>query len=192
MLPAAAGSTNATSQRHVEVLIEELKLAGTRAVSTPGVDEPANKKEDDLTSAALNPELASAYRALAARCNYIAVDRADAQYAIKELCRDMSTPTEASWSELLRVGRYFLGKPRAVVMFEWQPTASVIDIFTDANWAGCKTARKSTSGGVAMVERCCVKSWSKTQGTIAQSLAESELIATVRGATEAIGLVASS
>ena len=40
-----------------------------------------------------------------------------------------------------------------------------------------------------MVGRCCVKSWSKTQGTIAQSSAESELIATVRGATEAIGLV---
>ena len=67
--------------------------------------------------------------------------------------------------------------------------ASVIDIFTDANWAGCKTERKSTSGGVSMVGRCCVKSWSKTQGTIAQSSAESELIATARGATEAIGLV---
>ena len=70
-------------QRHVEVLIDELKLAGTRAVSTPGVDEPVNKKEEELTSAALNPEMASAYRALAARCKYIAVDRADAQYAIK-------------------------------------------------------------------------------------------------------------
>ena len=40
-----------------------------------------------------------------------------------------------------------------------------------------------------MVGRCCVKSWSKTQGTIAQSSAESELIATVRGATEGIGLI---
>ena len=67
--------------------------------------------------------------------------------------------------------------------------ASVIDIFSDAHWAGCKTARKSTSGGDAVLGRCCVKSWSKTQGTVAQSSAESELIATVRGATEGIGLI---
>ena len=40
-----------------------------------------------------------------------------------------------------------------------------------------------------MIGRCCVKSWSKTQSTIAQSSAESELIATVRGATEGIGLI---
>ena len=39
-----------------------------------------------------------------------------------------------------------------------------------------------------MFGRCCVKSWSKTQGTIAQSSAESELLATVKGATEGIGL----
>ena len=36
---------------------------------------------------------------------------------------------------------------------------------------------------------CCVKSWSKTQATIAQSSAESELIASVKGATEGLGIV---
>ena len=40
-----------------------------------------------------------------------------------------------------------------------------------------------------MVGRCCIKSWSKSQSTIAQSSAESELLATVRSATEGIGLV---
>ena len=36
---------------------------------------------------------------------------------------------------------------------------------------------------------CCIKSWSKTQNTVAQSSAEAERIATVKGATEAIGFV---
>ena len=40
-----------------------------------------------------------------------------------------------------------------------------------------------------MVGRCCIKAWSKTQSTIAKSSAESELLATVRGATEGIGLI---
>ena len=137
----------------------------------------------------LEADKASLYRAFAARCNYIGDDRADAQYAIKELCRRMSAPTQQSWTRLVRLWRYLLGRPRAVIRFLWQQMAKVIDIFSDANWAGCKTARKSTSGGVAMLGRCCVKSWSKTQGSVAQSSAESELIATVRGATEGIGFI---
>ena len=66
---------------------------------------------------------------------------------------------------------------------------SSVDVFTDANWSGCRQARKSTSGGCIVFGSACVKSWSKTQATIAQSSAESELIASVRGATEALGLV---
>ena len=101
----------------------------------------------------------------------------------------MSVPTQSSWVLLQRRGRYFLGRPRAIIEFDWQPDATHIDIFTDANWAGCKTARQSTSGGVAMVGRCCIKPWSKTQRTIAQSSAESELLATDRGATEGVGYI---
>ena len=40
-----------------------------------------------------------------------------------------------------------------------------------------------------MMGTSCVKSWSKTQATIAQSSAESELIASVKGATEGLGIV---
>ena len=35
----------------------------------------------------------------------------------------------------------------------------------------------------------CFKSWSKTQDTVAQSSAESELIASVKGAAKALGIV---
>ena len=43
-----------------------------------------------------------------------------------------------------------------------------------------------------MLGRCCIKTWSKTQGSIAQSSAESELLATVRGAAEGLGLISLS
>ena len=93
---------------------------------------------------------------------------------------------------LLRLGRCFLGKPRAIILFSWQPEATCFDIYINANWAGCHKVRKCTSGGVVMLGRCFVKTWSKTQATIAQSLAESELLATVRGAAEGIGLISLS
>ena len=101
----------------------------------------------------------------------------------------MSSPTAASWKKLVRLGRYFLGKPRAVILFNWQPEATCIEIYTDASWTGCHKVRKSTSGGVVMLGRCCAKTWSKTQATIAQSFADSELLATLRGAAKGIGLV---
>ena len=174
-------------QRHVEVLVEELGLRDAKSLSSPGVE--GEKPIEVVESPPLGPEKASHFRALVARGNYIAVDRADAQYAVKELCRDMSAPTEESWIALIRLVKYFLGKPRAILEFHWQEEVTKIDVFSDANWAGCKKVRKSTSGGVVMYGRCCIKTWSKTQATIAQSSAESELLATVRGAAEGIGLI---
>ena len=63
-----------------------------------------------------------------------------------------------------------------------------MEIYTDANWAGCGVARESTSGGVACIGGHCIKTWSKTQAVIAKSSAESELFAVVRGACEGLGL----
>ena len=40
-----------------------------------------------------------------------------------------------------------------------------------------------------MLGKCCIRSYSKTQNTIAQSSAESELIGTVKAATEALGII---
>ena len=88
-----------------------------------------------------------------------------------------------------RFGRYLLGRPRAVASFNWQRATDVLDIYSDANWGGCKTSRKSTSGGTAFWGSCCLQSYSNTQGTIAQSSAESELIAIVKAVCEALGTV---
>ena len=49
--------------------------------------------------------------------------------------------------------------------------------------------RKITSGGVDILERCCIETWSKTQAIVAQSSAEVELLAMVRGAAEGLGLI---
>ena len=132
---------------------------------------------------------ASLYRAVVAIANYIAQYRPDLQYAFKELCRRMSDPSEACLTKLKRLGRYLKGQPRAVSMFLWQEAQISLDVFTDANWAGCKASRKSTSGGAILLGSHCVRSWSKTQNTIAQSSAESELIAIVKAASEALDMM---
>ena len=62
--------------------------------------------------------------------------------------------------------------------------------YSDADWAGCKATRKSTTGGCVMVGEHAIKGWSRTQSLVALSSAESELYATLKASAEALGLIA--
>ena len=84
------------------------------------------------------------------------------QFPVTELCCCMSAPDVDAWSKLKRLVRYLVGRPRAVMKFDWQATPEVLDVYSDANWAGCKVSRKSTSGGTLMWGKVCLKSYSKT------------------------------
>ena len=106
-------------QRHVEIILEELRLKDCKTLSTPGIEESLKKSdaEEELEAELLNPAATTQYRALTARANYLSQDRAEIQYAVKELCRSMSAPTLASWERLKRLARYLAGQPRVVSLF---------------------------------------------------------------------------
>ena len=156
-----------------------------KAISTPGVE--GKEEEDTEEDYKLSGESATHYRAIAARLNYLSTDRPDIQYATKECCRDMANPTSGSQRRLMRIARYLVGKPRLVWRFDMQGYVGIVEAFSDANWAGCRTSRKSTSGGGLMVGSHPIKSYSKTQAVIAKSSAESELYGIVRATCEALG-----
>ena len=105
-------------QRHVEIILEQLELTEAKPLSIPGVEEimeaSAGCGKEESKSPPLGAEQASLYRAITARANYIAQDRPDVQYAVKELCRRMSDPSEADFSRLKRLGRFLRGKSGAV------------------------------------------------------------------------------
>ena len=65
---------------------------------------------------------------------------------------------------------------------------TLLDIYTDSDWAGCKRTRRSTTGGCALFNGCLVKSWSTTQALIALSSGEAELYGVVRASAEGLGL----
>jgi hypothetical protein len=174
--------------RHAELVVEQLGVQDLPSLSAPGIDcvEADAGDEDDIELDAVKAKL---YRGIAARCKHLAVERPELQFAVKELCREMSRATIGSRSKLVRVGRYLKGHPRLVWMFDLQVLLTVVDVYSDANWAACRRTRKSTSGGVAMLGSHVLKTWSKTQSVIAQSSAESELYAIVRASTVALGVL---
>ena len=129
------------------------------------------------------------YQSVAARINYLAMDRPDLQYASKETMRKMSAPTEDDELKLKRIGRYLIGRPRLVLRIPWAATPRHLLVYLDSDFAGCAATRKSTSGGAIMWGDVCLKSWAKTQPTIDLSSGEAELAAVVRGAAEGLGFL---
>ena len=62
--------------RHAETLIEAMGLQEAKSLSTPGSKELAKEDAEEMTRADQTN-----YRAMAARCNYLSLDRPDIQYA---------------------------------------------------------------------------------------------------------------
>jgi hypothetical protein len=110
------------------------------------------------------------------------------QFATKEVARGMANPTVSDWGRLKHLVRYRIGSPKVVQCFEWQDRPTRITCFADSDWAGCRETRKSTSGGGVVVGSHTLKTWSRTQSTVAISSGEAELYAAVKGAAELLGL----
>ena len=91
-----------------------------------------------MSSQPLSAGASTQYRALTARANYMSQDRADIQFAFKELCRSMSAPDHNAWERSERLAKYLAGKPRAVSSYPWQRQTGTLDAYSDANWAGRK------------------------------------------------------
>ena len=92
-------------------------LDGTnKPVTTPGIRRDEELGDDQELS---GPD-ATAYRAMVARGNYLAQDRSDIQFTIKELSRTMASPTIGDWKDVKRLARYLSDKRRVRVRFGYQ------------------------------------------------------------------------
>ena len=127
-------------------------------------------------------------RSLAARANYLALDRPDIAFATKELCRAFASPNQQSFLALKRLGRYLTGARRMVWQFRFQPSTDILVTSVDTDFAGCLSTRRSTSGGVSQRGTHLLKHWSSTQTTVTLSSAEAELNGICRGASTGLGL----
>ena len=136
----------------------------------------------------LNAQEATSFRALAAKCNYLAQDKPDIAYSAKELCRIFAMPNKRSYEKLKRLARYLAGQPRLVYRYPFQNKPVGISVYVDTDFAGCKATRRSTSGGVVLYGSHTIKQWSKTQTTVCLSSGEAELMRIGDGLAQALGL----
>ena len=170
--------------RHAEIIIEEMGVQGSSPVVTPGIKSSLIPEEDDPV---LKPEMATKFRRVVARGNFLCQDRMDIQYATKEVARGMAVPRQSHWEKLIRLAKYLLGKKRYVLKFGYQKQVYALNCFGDSDFAGEIDTRKSTSGGLMCLGDHPIKTWSSTQSVVALSTGEAEMYAINKTAATGMG-----
>nr|GEW02260.1 ribonuclease H-like domain-containing protein [Tanacetum cinerariifolium] len=110
---------------------------------------------------------------LAGALHYLTFTRPDISYTVQQVCLFMHDPREPYFSALKRILRYV----RSTLSYGLQlysSTTSTLVAYLDADWAGCSTTRRSTSGYCIFLGNNLLSWSSKRQFTISRSSAEVE------------------
>ena len=89
-----------------------------------------------------NPSL---YRRLVGSLVYLTVTRSDISYAVHQVSQYLSASRSTHYAAVLRILRYLKGTLFHGLFYSTQ-SPLVLHAFSDANWAGDSTDRRSTTG----------------------------------------------
>ncbi|RVW61349.1 Retrovirus-related Pol polyprotein from transposon RE1 [Vitis vinifera] len=102
-------------------------------------------------------------------------------FSVSVVSQFMNNPTEKHMTAVIRILRYLKMTPGKGLFFQ-RTTNKEIEIFSDADWAGSVTDRRSTSGYCSFVWGNLVTWRSKKQSVVARSSAEAEFRAMAQAA----------
>ncbi|GKD77056.1 ribonuclease H-like domain-containing protein [Tanacetum coccineum] len=156
------------SQRKYAIeILEQAHMANCNPSRTPVDTESKLGDDGDPVS---DPTL---YRSLAGSLQYLIFTRLDISYAVQQVCLHMHDLREPYFSALKRILRYVQGTLDYILQLFSSSTSSLV-AYSDADWAGCPTTRRSTSGYCVFFGNNLL-SWSaKRQSTLSRSSAEAE------------------
>ncbi|PRQ44810.1 putative RNA-directed DNA polymerase [Rosa chinensis] len=126
-------------RKYVLDLLTETGMLGCRPADTP-IEQ--NHKLAEYPNQTLTEK--ARYQRLVGRLIYLSHTRPDIAYAVSVVSQFMHNPSETHMEAVIRILRYLKSAPGKGLMFSKH---SHLDIsgYTDADWAGCVTDRKSTS-----------------------------------------------
>jgi hypothetical protein len=116
------------------------------------------------------------YRSMIGSLLYLCASRPDIMLSVCMCARFQADPKEVHLRAVKRILRYLVHTPKFGL---WYPKGSSFDLlgYSDADWAGCKIDRKSTSRTCQFLGRSLVSWASRKQNSIALSTAKAEYIA---------------
>ena len=178
------------NKSYINTMLEEAGMTTCKAATTPGT--AANKTSNDVNdNIPVDKDEHALYRRIVGKLQWMTYTRPDLSFATKELARSLQQPTYLDMKKMKHTLRYLQGTKD--YKFILHPTTipqnkdiPILDVYVDADWAGCTTTRKSTTGFAIKYLGATIHFGSRTQAIVALSSAESELYSIGTGAQEAL------
>ena len=102
--------------------LQECEISELRRTAKWREPPEDTKEEDDL----LTGEELKLFQSVPARFNFLAIDRPDLLYSLKELMRKMASPRARDLIALERVARYTIKYPRMAYRYPWAELGSIL------------------------------------------------------------------
>ncbi|GKD90540.1 ribonuclease H-like domain-containing protein [Tanacetum coccineum] len=115
----------------------------------------------------------SLYRSLVGSLQYLTFTHLELPYGVQQVCLYMHDPREPHLSAMKRILRYVRGTLDHGLQLYISPTSQLI-AYSDADWAGCPTTRRSTSGYCVFLGDNLITWSSKRQHVTSRSSAKAE------------------
>ncbi|XP_034212955.1 secreted RxLR effector protein 161-like [Prunus dulcis] len=167
-----------SQMKYVLDLLTETGMLGCKSVDTP--IEMNHKLCEDMDQEPTNKEQ---YQRLVERLIYLAHIRPDIPYAVSVVSQFMHSPCVSHRNAVDRILRYLKSAPRKGLTFSKNRDLEVVG-YTDVDWAGSITDRRSTSGYFTFVGGNLVTWRSKKQKVVSRSSAEAEYRGMAQGICE--------
>ena len=121
-------------------ILEKIGLLGYKPVENPM--DPNVKLYEDREELLSNLER---YRHLVGKLNYLTITRPNISFAISVLSQYMKDPCLPHWEAVIRIVRYLKSHLGYGLLYKANGHLE-IEAYTNANWAGSLSDRKSTTG----------------------------------------------
>jgi hypothetical protein len=173
-----------SQRKYVLDLLVETGMLACKPIDTP--IEQNHRLGEDVDDTPVDRER---YQKLVGKLIYLSHTRPDIAFAVSVVSQFMHAPCEKHMEAVYRILRYLKSAPGKGLML-YKNGHLEVEGYTDADWAGSITDRRSTSGYCTFVGGNLVTWRSKKQSVVARSSAEAEFRAMAHGICEMLWLKA--
>jgi Reverse transcriptase (RNA-dependent DNA polymerase)/Integrase core domain/gag-polypeptide of LTR copia-type/GAG-pre-integrase domain len=161
-------------------------LKETGKLSAKPATTPMDCNNKDVSDVKVLDDI-SQFQRLVGKLIYLTITRPDISYAVGFVSQFMQRPTKGHMELVDQILRYLKATPGRGILMKNQGHTN-LTVYTDADWAGNPTDRRSTSGLCAFVGGNLVTWQSKKQPVVAKSSAEAEYRAMSNATSEIVWL----